>query len=459
MKLTLDDFLLKHRNKKVLFLGREELFSHQESQRFLKRYDIELVTTLDNEVVALVEHHRLNPAEEDISYQAYDRGLPLYKLEEFEKLLSDSIDDDQLLMSLKLSSDQERVYRLITNTHISNKLFIKLLEIYKWSDDEDEDDNQDRGVVMATLRRFLNYKPNEEDLLYTALSIKRLIGETRDPNLLKALLNFPNYRFMQKGKQWIRLREVVATNPHIDRETIQKLIRYRDNRVIFYLSANSSMPLSILKEFIKMDDQDIDEALATNHQIDDELFAILLGRGDRVGGLLLAYQPIDMSRIEMIDRAEITRDLYTILGQNIYLDEAVIEYLLSKDIDDMIESLATNPSLSQSDLKSIYDREVFKYHLPLATNPSTPIEILQEIYSRYSTDQNILINLASNPSTPVVILRELFDLNIYGINEKLAANPSLPIELLNILKIDTRLRNALTSNKTFTDSITKQLGL
>jgi len=67
--------------------------------------------------------------------------------------------------------------------------------------------------------------------------------------------------------------------------------------------------------------------------------------------------------------------------------------------------------------------------------------------------------MASNPSTPVVILRELFDPNIYEINEKLVANPSLPIELLNILKIDTRLRNALTSNKTFTDSITKRLGL
>ena len=459
MKPPLDDFLSNHRGKKVLFLGREDLFSTQESQRFLKRYDIEIVTTLDDEVVALIEHHRLNPIEEDISYEAYDRGISLYKLEEFERLLSDSIDDDQLLMSLKLSSDQERIYRVIINTHISDKLFIKLLEIYRWSDDEEEDDNEDRGVVIATLRRFLNYKPNEEDLLYTPLSIKRLIGETRDPNLLKALLNFPNYKFMQKGKQWIRLKEVVATNPYIDRETIQKLIRYRDHRVIFYLSANSSIPLSILKEFIKIDDQDINEALATNHQIDDELFVMLLGRGKSVCELLLAYQPIDIGRIEMIEEANISQDTYAILGENIYLKEVVIEYLLSKDIDGLIELLATNPSLSQHDLKGIYDREIFKYHLPLATNPSTPIKILQEIYERYSSHQDILINLASNPSTPIEILEELFELDIYKIQEKLASNPSLPLELLNILKIDTRLRNALTHNKTFRDNITKELGL
>lgn len=459
MKLALDEFLLKQQGRKILFLGREGLFSHQESQKFLKRYDIELVTTLDDGVVAVIEHHRLNPIEEDISYLAYDKGIPLYKLEDFERLLSASIDDDQVLMSLKLSNDQERIYRLITNTHIDDKLFIKLLEIYRWSDDEDEDDNRDRGVVMATLRRFLSYKPNEEDLLYTALSIKRLIGETKDPDLLKALLGFPNYKFMQKGKRWIRLREVVATNPYIDLETIQKLIRYRDNRVIFYLSANSSLPLSILYEFAKMNDKDIDEALATNHKIDNVLFATLLGRGDRVGGLLLAYQPIDMSRIEMIERANISEDIYALLGQNIYLDRVVIEYLLSKDIDGLLELLAANPSLSHSDIKSIYDRDVFRYHIPLSTNPSTPVEILQDIYDRYFTKQDILIGLASNPSTPTEILKELFELDIYEIHEKLAANISLPLELLNILKIDTRLRNALTSNKRFTDTITKQLGL
>ncbi len=459
MKLSLDNFLRKHRGGKILFLGREELFSHQESQRFLGRYDIELVSTLDDEVLALVEHHRLNPIEEDISYIAYDKALPAYKLEEFERLLSDSIDDDQVLMSLKLSNDQARVYRLITNSHISDKLFIKLLEIYRWSDDEDEDDNEDRGVVMATLRRFLNYKPNEEDLLYSSLTIKRLIGETEDPNLLKALLNFPNYKFMQKGKQWIRLRGVVATNPHIDGETIQKLIRYRDNRVIFYLSANNSIPLSILEEFIEMSDEDIDEALATNHQIDDEIFDTLLQRSDSVKELLLAYQPIDMSRIEMIERADVAQDIYIVLGQNKYLNESVIEYLLSMEIDDLLESLATNPSLSQSDLKSIYDREIFRYHLSLATNPSTPTELLREIYERYTRDLDIQINLASNPSAHTDILRDLFRLERYEINEKLASNPSLPLELLNILKIDTRLRNALTSNKTFTDSITKQLGL
>lgn len=459
MKIPLDEFLQKHQGGKILFLGREELFSHQESQRFLERYKIELVTTLDDEVLALVEHYRLNPIEEDTSYLAYDKGIPIYKLEEFESLLSDWIDEDQVLMSLKLSNDQTRVYKLITNSHISDKLFVKLLEIYRWSNDEDEDDNEDRGVVMATLRRFLNYKPNEEDLLYTPLSIKRLIGETNDPSLLKALLGFPNYRFMQKGKQWIRLREVVATNPHINGEIIQKLIRYRDNKIIFYLAANSATPLSTLKEFIEINDDNVDEALATNQHIDDELFAILLSRDDEVLGLLLAYQPMDMIRIEMIERVDISQDIYMILGQNKYLNELVIEYLLAKDIDKLTESLASNPSLSQCHIKSIYDDGDYKYYLPLATNPSTPTEILYDIYDKYTTDRDLLVNLASNLSTPTPILKDLFDLDIYEIQEKLAANPSLPLELLNILKIDTRLRNALTSNKTFTHSISKQLGL
>lgn len=237
MKLALDEFLLQQEGGKILFLGREELFSHHESQRFLKKYAIELTTILDDSVVAVVEHHRLNPVEEDISYEAYDRQLPLYKLEEFERLLSHSMEDDQVLMSLKLSHDQKRIYRLITNTHISDQLFVKLLEIYKWSKDEEEDNNEDRDVVIATLRRFLDYKPNEEDLLYSSLSLKKLIEESEDPNLLHALLNFPNYQFMQKNKQWIGLREVIATNPFINDRIIQKLLRFRDTKIDFYLAS------------------------------------------------------------------------------------------------------------------------------------------------------------------------------------------------------------------------------
>jgi len=95
----------------------------------------------------------------------------------------------------------------------------------------------------------------------------------------------------------------------------------------------------------------------------------------------------------------------------------------------------------------------------LAANKTVPAPLLEEIYRNNSQIPGIRLALAGNTSTPEPLLRELFELDRYDINEYLAANESVPLELLNILKIDTRLRNALTGNKTFTDSITRDLGL
>lgn len=459
MKLPLDEFLSQKQDTKILFLGREELFTHQESQKFLKKYNIELTTKLDNSVVGVVAHHRLNPVEEEISCEAYDRKIPLYKLEDFERLLSHSMEDDQILMSLKLSNDQKRLHTLISNEHISDTFFIKLIEMYTWSKNEEEDKNEDRGVVIATLRRFLDYKPNEEDLLYSPLSLKKLIGESQDPHLLKALLSFPNYKFMQKGKKWTRLREVIATSPYIDDSTIQKLLRFRDKKIDFYLAANSAVPLSVLQDLLERGMSDIDEALASNMAIDDTLFEKLLKRDESAQQILLAYQSIDNKRMEMIEQRGLSVELYIILGQNQNLSESVIEKLLTQDNPKIIELLSANPSLSHKLLEELFHREHSDIDRALSCNTSTPAYILEAIYSKYPKESAVMQNIAGNCSTPTEILIQLFELDTYEINEKLAANPSLPLKLLNILKIDTRLRNALTSNKSFTDNITKNLGL
>ncbi len=458
-KPSLDTILEQSGGQKFLFLGRESLFTRKEAQRFLKKYAITLTTKLEEGVAAVIEHHRLNPVEEDISYEAYDQNIPLYKLEDFERLLSHTLVDDQVLMGLKLSNDQKRLHTLITNAHISDALFIKLLEMYQWSEDEEEDNNEDRGVVTATLRRFLDIKPNEEDLLFSPLTLKKLIGESSDPGLLNALLTFPNFRFMQKGKQWITLREAVATSPYLDEGGIAKLLRFRKDGVLFYLAANRSVPLALLKKFSDRNLNDVNEALASNSTIDDELFAKLLEKGEGARQTLLAYQPISERRFEMIEACEWSPDTYALLGQNEQIDPAIIPQLIKKGYPQLLQALAANPSLSMEILGALYKREDASLYPMLAANPSTSLTILEKLYREGKEDQVILASLAGNFSTPERILRELFELDIFEINEMLASNESLPLELLNILKIDTRLRNALTGNKTFTDNITQQLGL
>ncbi len=458
--LPLDKFLHKNSGKKIVLLGKGELFTREEYIAFLKKSNIEVVTRLGDGVVAIIEHHRISHVEELISCDAYVHDIPIYKLSEFEKIMSLSLVDAHILMSLKLKDDQKRLYQLLHNPYINDSLFLKLIPMYIWDKNKHSDNNEDRGVVIATLRRFLNYKANEEDILYSHLTLNRLVKETTNPELLYALLYFPDYRFLQKGKQWVTLREVIANSRYINEKTIKKLLDFRDKHIPFYLSANPSTPIAILKKFANnYHETEIDEALASNVSIDTPLFIELLSNRGSVREVLLTYQPIDSKRFNLIEAIQIEESSYGSLGKNILIEPEVLGRLVKRNNPFLLKSLSSNPSLDRFMIEIIYEKSIKEYNILLASNPSTPSHILESIYQSDRDNYFLLSALASNPSTPLDILEELFNLELFEINESLASNPSLPLEFLNILKIDTRLRYALTNNQTFTNSITQSIGL
>lgn len=457
-KAALDALLRESKGAKILFLGREGVFAKVEIERYLKRYGMARTEKPEEGVVGIVEHHRLNAVEEDISHQAYDQGVPIYKLEAFEQLLSGQINDDELLMAVKLGNDQERIVRLIKNPHLGNALFVKLLEMYRWHNDE-EDNVDDREVIMATLRRYIKIKPNEEDLLCSPLTLKRLSSETTDPGLLYALIDFPDISFLQKGKQKITLRENIAANRHIDQMTIKRLLALCNEGVDMYLASNESIDLPILKSFAKRRSEKIDAALASNPAIDDALFYSLLSKSTGTVAVLLLYQPITMQRYRRIREEIRDGELLATLGENSHLDKEVIARIAKDDNVMLLEHLCSNETVCGDVLRSIYARGIIQTYPSLARNPLTPVDILEALYQNQGNETQIANALAHNASTPEWILRALYERDEFEINEELASNPSTPMELLHIFKIDTRLRNALTTNETFVASITRSLGL
>lgn len=458
--LPLDKFLYKNSGKKIVLLGKGELFTREEYVAFLKKSDIEVVTRLEEGVVGIIEHHRISHVEELISCDAYVRDIPIYKLSEFEKIMSLSLVDAHILMSLKLKNDQKRLYQLLHNPYINDSLFLKLIPMYVWDRSKNSDNNEDRGVIIATLRRFLEFKVNEEDLLYSHLTLNRLVRDTTNPDLLYALLYFPDYKFLQKGKQWVTLREIIANSSYINQKTINKLLNFRDRNIPFYLSANPATPIEILKKFANnYHETEIDEALASNTTIDHTLFIELLSNRGSVREVLLTYQPIDNQRFSLIEAIQIEESEYSALGENILIEKDVLNRLVKRTNPFLLQSLASNPSLDATMIDILYKKNPNKYDSLLAGNPSASKDILKNLYQKNKNNQFVLSALASNVSTPISILQTLFELEIFEINEALASNESLPLEFLNILKIDTRLRHALTNNHTFTASITQSLGL
>ena len=457
-KMELDALLRKSEGAKVLFLGKEGVFTKAETERYLKRYGIARTENFETGVVGVIEHHRLNPVEEDISSLAYEQNIPRYKLAEFEKLLSENIDDDQLLMGIKLSNDQERIFRLIKNEHLNDALFVKLLDMYCWHHD-DEDNTQDREVIMATLRRYIKIKPNEEDLLYSPLTLNRLSREATDPGLLYALIGFQNISFLQKGKQKITLHETIAANRHIDQTVVSRLLSLRDEGVDMYLACNESLDPALLQKFAQRDSRAINEALASNSNIDDAMFFSLLGKTSDTVKLLLWYQPITMQRYLWIKENVTDKVLLVSLGDNKHIAQEVLQTLQEDENNALLERLCINNTVPPLVLKTIFERKIPQLYPFLAKNISTPVCILEELYEKQGENVEILKSLASNASTPQKILYSLYERDQFEINEALASNPSTPLEFLNIFKIDTRLRNALTANETFVASITQSLGL
>jgi hypothetical protein len=99
-----------------------------------------------------------------------------------------------------------------------------------------------------------------------------------------------------------------------------------------------------------------------------------------------------------------------------------------------IAELASNPALSQSLIKKIFN-EIQEPHLTtwalqgLAENPSTPAEILKSLAARGNKYAGIV---AANPSTPPEVLQSLADRgNKFA--DSLASNPSAPVDFLERL--------------------------
>jgi hypothetical protein len=447
-KMTLTELLATSEAKKILFLGRGGIFSDKERERFLKKFSAVCTSDYEEDTAAVIEGTMLNAFEEDISNMAYEKGVALYKLQDFEKILSETMNDDELLMSIKLANDQERLFRLLGNTHFNDTLFVKLLSMYEW-DDEEEDSRDDRDVIMYTLQRYIDIKPNEQDLLYSYLTLRRLATEATDPNLLLALIRFHNFVFLLRGKEKITLRETIAKNENVNDEVIRKLISLRDLKVDMALASNRSVPVSVLEKFLHKEEEAVSKALATNTKIDDTIFGSLMKKGDSVVELLLVWQPINAERLALIEEMSFEDDLFALLGVNEHLDTAVVKKLLEKKHLALLMYLAQNSSIKAEALEEIYLMDMTETFALLAKNPSTPVKVLETLYQDHKDEKEILSSLAYNGALPLEILKALFEEDDLEINKGLATNASLPMEMLNILKIDTRLQNYLAENPVF----------
>ncbi len=406
--------------------------------------------SVDTKIV--LESTMLHPDEEDISYEVYKRKIPSFSLAEFEKFYAKNIKPNSLLMSLKLSNNQEKIKRALQNESFNDELYLKIFKLYDWGEDGVYDSDENRDVTLSFIKRFFRVDHFlDPATIYSPITLAKIITESQNSELLDALLYMPNYEFKVSKNTTApkNIRELVALNRYTSLQTLKKLLNYKDRQIDLFLALNPSLSKEMQKELYTRGDKSIKEALSQNENLDDELFFLLLD--DETSDVLLSFAKINQERFEA---AKGSRGFHFI-AQNKSISEFADELfsLKSEKIDKL---LAMNQAIDSILATKLYQRN--KNLAPfLAKNPKISKELAQELYELKI--EEVDRSLASNPSTPLTILEALYSRDEYELNKELALNESMPIELLQQLQLDSRLMNNLSKNRTFTDKLLNNLGI
>ena len=379
-------------NETLLLLGKPRAFSEAEFAAQLEAHTIRVSKELQEDTKHILEGRMMTPYEQNLSDELYERGkYQFISIDEFEKALAAEIDDDVLLMSLKLSNDTERLKSFLQNSCVSDALFFKLLKMYKWQGEDFFENDDNRDVSAALIGRFYENIERNHNVQYATTGLIHLVSQTTNAQLLEAISALEPLKFHPK------LAALLAQHPHTPQKVLQRFLKSENQELLEALSKNSSLEREIALELIEKEGTLV-QNIAQIIELDAELFEILLPHA----ATLASNKSLDdvmQERLFDMQQAEILEGL----AQNKKLSKVLQEKLMALQDETLTQLLLSNPALESSLLEAAYKDE--KNHLALAKNTAVPQEILRQLYE--SGAEQILDALSRNSNTPVDILYQL----------------------------------------------------
>ena len=438
----------------VLFLGRVSNFTSEEITNFLEDQGMKYADKYTGQEVALVVlSTMLTPLEEQTSYDLYDAKIPELRLAQFEEFYTTHIKPNTLMMSLKLSNDQERLKRLLKNTSFTDEIFLKLFKMYDWGDDGVYENDENRDATITFVDRF--FRPDgfrDPAMVYSPITLSNIARDAKTADIIDAMLSMPNHEIKQSRKEDLRpknLREIVALNPNISHESIRYLLSFNDDRIKSFLACNNAIRIDAQELIFQKADEVTKLMLTQNNSLDDTLFIELLKADDEIVKSLLTFQKITEKRLEYILEAALDSDIMELMGENQSIEEVVEKLIgIEKDLD---YRLASNSLLGTELLLKFYETYGDEFISPLSTNPNVSVNLIEKFYK--SDDVEIIKNLAANPATPKELLQALCERNEPDINRSLAVNPSVDLAYLEQFALDSELIMLMTKNETYLASV------
>jgi hypothetical protein len=353
------------KDKTILLLGKSRAFSDAEFESQMKYHNITISKEYTDDTALIVEGRLMSPYEQNESERLYEqKDTPFLDIDVVEQKLAESIDVDTLMMSLKLSHDKERLKDFLTNSMINDEVFLKLLKIYNWNNEDFFDNDDNRDISAAFIERFYENIERNHNVAYATTGFYHLVNQTKDATLLNEIYELKPIKFHTDIKQSI------ASNIYCDERLQNRLYKSSDEDILASLSTNKNITLSLAKKFLE--DESYASSVARNIILNDEVFELFK---EYKTSLALNHTLTPEMQKELL--ASKDNEIYHNLALNDAIDKDTIDALFLLEDEDINILLYQNASTPQSILEDAYKNSL--YHEALAKNENTPVEILYQL--------------------------------------------------------------------------------
>jgi hypothetical protein len=412
------------KNSSITLLGKTRALSMIEFEKLLSLYDIECKSEFDESVSLVIEGRMMSPYHQNEQERLYEKGCRFESIDALEEALCQDINPQTIMMSLKLSNDQERVQSFIQNPYISDEFFLKLIKLYRWNSESFFESDENRNVTAALIRRFYKNIERNHNVEYANTGLAHLLKQTKNSELIDVIGSLePIVNALKRGSDnaTIRILQTIALHPSSSDELLLKMIPFADKELLRFiasreplsiklqdklmkfdelkdiLSCNSSLDILHVKELLK--DADARELILLHVKLDRELFDSYI---DEYAEILAHNENLTKEMIESLNQLKSTK-VDSALAKNPAITEELKEEFLDSKDEDILNSLAQNSTLSEQKLELLSKNE--SLHVSIASNENCSQELLGSL--SHSANPDVISALAKNPSTPVDILFQL----------------------------------------------------
>ncbi len=431
---------LHHKN--IMMFGKSRALPADEFSKQLQLQEIELVSDEKSGVEVIVQGRMVNPVEQDHLDRLYEQKVaPIIEVDALEQWLCSKIDADNLLMSLKLSADRERLMGYLQNPFIDNALFLRLLNLYDWEGEGFFENDDNRDITAALISRFYENIERNHNVQYANMGLMHLLNQSKNSELAETIaLLAPLQQALKNGcdNSTRKILNAIALHPSTTTRVLKQYLKNGNDDIQMLIAMRHDLNPALQQFLLNLKKPVIHEVLSLNSTLQHETNLILL---EEFGENVAKHITLDSKLFETLE------EKYALsLAQNGSLTEEMQKALFSKGVA-VQKVLATNPHLEPSVFEALVELEDNDVLAAVIGNTLMTTSLINRLYARKNSA--LYEAIGGSPKTEASVLEALSQVSDIEVLKALARNPATPIDLLYQFQLDSRLSRAVKENESF----------